>query len=252
MFGKKKVSIDFTEPEYTLLTEQGKKEGKSNSFIINKLIGIFLRLSPDVAKKVGYFCHEQYLAEQSKLERLFGFERDDTQRKADQFSTLSSYFGYDEKSEENPGMKRTYLRDGYVIYPNDWIVLNDVFGPADSCSYAGVVESRNSSEYGIPHFIFFSNAKYGRDYTDDMTDKIYEACAEAYPDFKKYWNLQLPIPDLNDEKAVDAWKKAPEFSVFHIPVKGDPIGWPREDYKPPFGAMIIRDTYEKQVHKKEN
>lgn len=245
MFGKKKVSIDFTEPEYTLLTEQGKKEGKSNSFIINKLIGIFLRISPDVSKKVGRFCYEQYLTEQENLEKLLGFERDDAQRRTDQFAALSQYFGYDVKADKNPGMKISFLKHGYVMYPNDWIVLNDIFGPTDTCSYAGVVESRNSSKYGIPHFIFFSNVKYGRDYTDEMTSTIYEACSKVYPDFKKYWNMQLPIPNLNDEDAVDAWQNAPEFSVFHIPVKGDPISWPREDYKPPFGAMIIRDTEDK-------
>ena len=244
MFGKKKVSIDFGEPEYSLLTEQAKREGKSNSSIVNKLIDLFLRISPDVAEKVGSFCHDQYLKEQTTLEKLSGFERNEVQKRMDQYEKLSAYFGYDANAEADPGMKISFLKEGYVQYPKDWIVLPDVFGSADSCMYAGVVESRNSEKFGIPHFVFFSNKKYGKDYTDEMHAKIYEACARAWPDFGKYYNMQIPARNTTDIEYVKKWDAAPCFGLFHIVEKGDPMYWTDSspDYKPPFGAMIIRDS----------
>lgn len=245
MFGKKKVSIDFLEPEYALLTEQAKREGKSNSFIVNGLINLFLRLSPEVGSKIGKFCYEQYLKEKENLEKLSGFERDEAQKRMEQYEKLSAYFGYNTKAEADPGMKITFLKDGYVQYPKDWIVLQDVFGPADSCMYAGVVESRNSEKYGIPHFIFFSNTKYGKDYTDEMHTKIYDACSKAWPDFGKYFNMQVPARYTTDMEYVKKWDAAPCFGLFHIVEKGDPMYWTDSspDYKPPFGAMIIRNSY---------
>lgn len=244
MFGKKKVSIDFTEPAYALLVSRAKSEGKSNSSLVNCLISLFFRLSPDVAKKIGAFCYSQYIQEKDLLENLAGFERDEAQKKASQFEKLATFFGYDTSSSEaDTSMRITFLKDGYVTYPKDWILLGDIFGPADTCMYAGVVESRNAEKLGIPHFIFFCDVKYARDYTDDMETCIYDACAKAYPDFKKFYNSQVTAPDLNDPKSIDEWKAAPYFSLFHLVEKGDPLYWHEAgpDYSPPYGAMIIRD-----------
>lgn len=241
MFGKKKVSIDFTEPEYALLASRAKIEAKSNSALVNDLISLFYRISPDVSKRIGNYCHEQYIREKQQLETLSGFERDESAKRIGQFEKLSAYFGYDTSAVE-PGMHITFLKEGYVIYPEDWIVLEDVFGPADTCMYAGVVESRNYEQYGIPHFIYFCNVKYGKDYSDDMRTRIYAACAKAFPDFKKYYNMQVLNPNMHDLREIKKWDAAPYFGLFPLVEKGDPFYWHayNPDYKPPFGAMIIR------------
>ena len=245
MFGKKKVSIDFKEPEYALLATRAKDEGKSNSALVNSLISLFYRVSPDVAKKIGSFCREQYMQETALLETLSGFERDEAQKRANQYKNLASYFGYDTTADTDTGMAITFLKEGYVIYPKDWIVLEDVFGPADSCMYAGVVECRNADRYGIPHFLYFCDEQYSKDYSDDMQARIYAACAKAYPAFKEYYNMQLPAPNQGDLEALEKWNTSPSFGLFHLVVKGDPFYWHEYDpeYKPPYGAMIVRESH---------
>ena len=247
IFGKKKVSIDFTEPEYALLADRAKKEGISNSAVVNGMISLFFRISPDVAKKIGNFCYQQYLQEKSTLELLSGFDRDEAQKRMTQFGKISSYFGYDTPSEKDNSMKITFLKNGYVTYPKDWIVLDNVFGSAENCMYAGCVESRNSKKFGIPHFIFFCDMKYGKDYTDEMSEKIYSACAKAYPKFREFYNMEQPMPDPHDKEALQRWNEAPCFGLFHIVEKGDPIYWhdADPDYQPPYGAVIIRDDEDK-------
>ena len=69
-------------------------------------------------------------------------------------------------------MKKVFLKEGYVIFPEDWIILPDIYDSPDKCLYAGVVESRNSEKYKIPHFVFFSNYRYGADYPTDLDDKV--------------------------------------------------------------------------------
>ncbi|MGN1141099.1 MAG: hypothetical protein ACI4TF_07855 [Oliverpabstia sp.] len=250
MFGKKKVSIDFDIPEYELMVSVAKEKGKSNSAIINNLIRLFAKVSPDVSYQISAFCHEQYLKEKMPLENLSGFERAEVEKRVREYEKLSEYFGYKvDDSEQSPGMRITFLKDGYVIYPDDWIILDDVFGPAEECMYAGSVESRNFSKFGIPHFIYFCNVKSGKDYTDEMKTQIYNACAKAYPDFKKFYNMQIPTNHIGDNPddsgywdRLNEWNSMPCFSIFPIVEKHDPIFWNNftPDYKPPFGAMIIR------------
>lgn len=245
MIGKKKVSIDFSEPEYKLMVEKAKKEGKSNSAVINSLVSLILRLSPDVADMIGSYCYEEYQKETAKLEQQSGYERNETQKRADQFYTVSSYFGIDRDSyKKKTGMCFTFLKNGYVTYPKDWIILENVFGPTDDCMYAGCVECRNAGKYNIPHFIFFCNQKYANEYSDEMVEKIYAACARAYPEFKKLFNMQVPNPNLKSQESLKKWNDAPCFGIFHIIEKDDPLYWHngQPNYKPPYGAMIVRET----------
>lgn len=260
MFGKKKLSIDFDMPEYELLVGKAKEEGKSNSAIVNSLIRLFAKVSPSVADQVAAFCHEQYIKEKNSLEQSSGFERAEIENRIREYERLSEYFGYEAKENEpDPGMRITFLKEGYVVYPDDWIRLDNVFGPAETCMYAGCVESRNSAKLGIPHFIFFCNVKSGKEYTDEMVLQVYEACAKAYPDFKKYYNAQMMTDSIGSAPEdpgywirLNEWNERPYFGTFPIVEKGDPIYWNKytPDYKPPYGAMIIRsERKESETHK---
>ncbi len=154
-------------------------------------------------------------------------------------------------------MKRVMLKDGYLIIPKDFIVLQDTVDAAEKCLYAGVVESRNHEKYGIPHFVFFSNYKYGKEFDDELHTKVYEACAKAYPEFKKYFNMQVDIPQQKGgaEKwqdpeflaRMEKWDQAPCFGLFAIVEKGDPLYWNsiHPNYEPPYGAMIVRNSKKK-------
>lgn len=67
-----------------------------------------------------------------------------------------------ESIEAEPTLTKYPVKNGILICPDDWIILNQE--QADVMMYAGVVECRNSENFGkenfgekIPHFVFFSN-----------------------------------------------------------------------------------------------
>lgn len=256
MFEKKKMSIDFTLPEHRLVKEYADERNESSSSIINSLVATFLPLKPSIKQKLYDFCMDNYGKSINELQNTSSFDEQDAAVEASQWINLARYFKLNDKeSEELKGsnMKRVMLKDGYLIIPKDFIVLNDTVAPAEECMYAGVVEARNGSKYGIPHFVFFSNYKYGREYDDELETKVYEACEKAYPDFKKFFNMQIKMPnsasgeDWQDPeflKKMDEWDKAPTFALFHIVEKGDPIYWNsiNPNYEPPYNAMIVRSN----------
>lgn len=254
MFDKKKMSIDFTLPEYQLVKDTADNKDESSSSIINSLVGTFLPLKPSVKKKLCDYCMDQYGERIEELQNATTFDGQDTAIEASQWLNLSRYFKLSDsenKELKNDSMKRVMLKDGYLIIPKEFIILNDTVAPAEECMYAGVVEARNGSKFGIPHFVFFSNCKYGHEYNNELETKVYEACEKAFPDFRKFFNMQIKMPNVASGegrqdpeflKNMDEWDKAPTFALFHIVEKGDPIYWNsiNPNYEPPYGAMIIR------------
>lgn len=243
---KKKISLDLPQDNLELLMYYCDEHDCNTSSAINNLIYTFLSTSHDVRKELSDFCFERYQDCLIAAESTVGFERDSLSRSAREFKYMSLFYNnHPEHDFISHKMKRTYLSDGYVIYPSDWIVLPNIFGTASECKYAGVVESRNSIKYGIPHFIFFSDTKYQYEYTDEMEAQVYDACAKVYPRFKELYNLQKELPKLdspNYREELKEWDSAPKFALFSIVEKGDPLYWDNDpDYHPPAGAMIIRD-----------
>lgn len=248
MFGKKKVSIDFYDPCYQSMITAAKEKKSSNSNIINTLVEVFLQLSPTVRQDIGTYCQTRYTQEKVAADTLTGMEQKEREAYAEQYHKLSTYFGV-KKTDAPPKTNKIFLKDGYVTFPDDWIILPDVYDRPDNCLYAGVVESRNCEKYHIPHFIFFCNYKYTSEYPADFTDTVYQRCAAVYPDFRRLYNMQLPTPDLSrtDPEGLEImqkWYDAPQFSLFHIVEKDDPIYWNRvtPNYNPPYGVMIVRDN----------
>lgn len=241
---KKKVSIDFSLPEYDLLSRQAKAKGQSNSYIINELVGTFIPVVPEIKKELATYCANKYLECISELQRLSGYESQDIAIVASQWKTLENYFHVNVENLPNQNMKKIQLKDGYCIVPKDFVVLGDICGRPEECLYAGVVESRNSKTYGIPQFLFFCNVKYAREYTDELEAKVYKECEKVFPEFKKYYNMQIDLKpeEENNLYKIAEWDKAPRFGMFHLVEKGDPVYWNslNPNYNPPYGAMIVR------------
>lgn len=244
MHSKKKVSIDFSLPEYKLLIEQAKKNGQSNSCLINELVSTFTPLVPEVKKELAKYCADKYVDCIGELQKVSGYESQDIAILASQWKALSNYFYVNVEELPNTNMQKIQLKDGYCIVPIDYVILGDVCGKPEECLYAGVVESRNSAKYGIPRFLFFCNTKYAREYTDELEAKVYKECEKVFPEFKKYYNMQINLSaeDEKDMFKVAKWDEAPCFGLFHLVEKGDPVYWNSlsPNYNPPFGAMIIR------------
>lgn len=247
MFDKKKLSIDFSQHSYDLLTKYARENKKSNSLIINELCQAILPLSHDILKKLGKFCRENMAEAASEQQSKTGYEAGEAAKTVSQWISLSKLFPYDEE-ENTRKMVRFQLKEGHCIVPQDYLVLDDIFGAPEECMYAGVVESRNSQKYGIPHFLFFCNEKYSADYSDEMEATIYDNCRKKFPDFDKYFNMQktISMEEALDPKIGKEWMGLPCFGLFHIVEKGDPLYWTpiTPDFIPPDGAMIIRPKKE--------
>lgn len=138
-----------------------------------------------------------------------------------------------------PNMSTIPIKDGYVTYPADWVVLDDVCGPAEDCRYAGVVEFHNGTGYGIPHFLFFCDTQYGVDYSGELIKRVKDACAEAYPNLKKYLYTPLPSLAIKDAEDRTKWADTPSFGIFSLPVDGDPA---LAIATPVLGAKIVHNS----------
>lgn len=251
----KRTSFDLTDENSKLLAEFSEKMDAPYSHVINYMLRIFLKLSPEIKKSMADFCTQKMTDICDNLDLMSDFEKENAKNDMHHYQELA-YFFYDAefrplyKKEKN--MKKIYLKKGYVIVPNNWIVLDNFSDPTENM-FAGVVETRQpldgSKTFDAKHYLFFTNYQYGKHYPSNLADKVFDACVEKDADFKKILNAVVePIypegsPELLPNMLNEAeYKSAPCPGLFHIVEKGDPTYWHQhnQDYVPPHGAMIIR------------
>lgn len=252
---KKKVSIDFEADNYSILTAAAKESKSSNSLIINRLVRHILPVPQKILQELGDFCWDKYSKNLEKLHTITGIETQIIRQQAMYWRLLGDFFGHSDIKDPLPGnLKEVMLLDGLCILPKEWICLDNVFGvPADQCRSAYVVESRNSAKFGIPHFVVFSpdppDYKYNPDLTPEQRATIFSACAKAFPDFTKFFNMQIELTEEEgrDFDKLKIWDSAPCFEIFNIAEKAseiyiDPI---TREFIPPYGSMIVRTSEKK-------
>lgn len=83
-------------------------------------------------------------------------------------------------------LKRTDMKDGYIVYPADWVVLDGVQCDAKDSVRACVIEVKNGKKYGMPHFLFFTNKDVGDPFTIDEENAIHLACVKAVPNLHRF------------------------------------------------------------------
>lgn len=227
---KKKVSIDFTEEAYQLLSENAQRIGISNSTLINFLVETFLAMDDIEKKQWIQFCFER-LREMNDTVASSDFEIQERKRKIEQYSNIINFFAEQDKTKVFENMNKIEMAKGYVIYPDDWIVLD--YQKPEWCEYAGVVSIRNNHVYNVPIFLFFSNTKI-KDLSEEEEADIFRKCEEKYPDFKKILAMQVTLAYDSEGRLLNGelWDKAPTIGIFHIAEYGK-----NENY--PYGAMVI-------------
>lgn len=253
----RRTSFDLTEENSNYLGAYSKETGSSYSRIVNYMLRIFLGLYPDLKNELAEFCDSKREDLENNMPLMSEFEKQEADQKIKQYQALTYFFlqGHKPKkhapqNDTSDNMRTIYLKKGYVLIPEDWVIL-DNYSTASDCMYAGVVETREpidgKKKYNAKHFVYFTDYQYGKDYPADMDAAIYEACCEKDPAFKDV--ISHVVKPVYEGKAVVAnmkniaeYSAAPCPGLFHIVVKGDPIYWNEvnPDYKPPFGAMIIR------------
>lgn len=151
-----------------------------------------------------------------------------------------------EQSENNT--KNISLKEGYLSFPEDWIILDEFNNPAN-CLYAGVVATRypldGTGKITPKIFVFFTNHRYAKDYPEEMESIIYDECVKKDPGFRKILDQRVtPVYDENKHTLLnqEEYMSAYEPGLFHIDTQEDVAAWEKifPDYCPPYGAVIIR------------
>lgn len=253
----KRTSFDLTMENSNALGAYSEKIGGTYSRVVNYMLRIFLKLHPNVQANLVDFCNQKIEEMTADIELMNGFALDEAKKIRQQYQEIAYFLlaGEENTQKEADGMRKIYLKEGYVIVPNrpDWVILDNLSNPSD-CMYAGVVETRQpltgDKVYNAKHYVFFSNYKYGSDYPAELYEKVYDAAVEKDADFKIILNATVkPVYKEGSSKTsassilnLDAYKAAPCPGLFCIAEQGDPLYWNPADpnYEPPFGAMIIR------------
>ena len=237
-----KFSMDLSGENKEAVDEATENYGMKYGPFINMLIKQFLRMPAKMKQAFISFCIFQCQELDKQLAVAGDFEKISLEDEKRHYLEIARIInaGIEVHYEESPTMRKIAMEDGYLIIPKDWIVVNEDAAP--NCRYAGVVECRNHIKYGIPHFVFFTNAKYGKDYD---TDAINEMCCKAWPRFKDV--IAQQVEPIRDPEKPGEWLNAkehlasPYIGHFGIDEADSDL---RDIEDMPYGAMIVRTSTE--------
>ncbi|MGO5337911.1 hypothetical protein ACTQZS_14120 [Bilifractor sp. LCP19S3_H10] len=237
---RKRMSLDMSAEQYDLLEKASRDAGTTNGRYILFLIQQFLDLPDSVRHSLFKFCASRAQEAVSMAKESSGFQQEEWKQSAASYRNLAFFFQKDEAFESAGSMHAIQLKNGTLLIPNNWLILDNA--DPKKCQYAGVVEVQNGDRYNIPHAVFFTNSKYGKDYSKDFIRSITDLCRKKIPTFA---DMEKDIvqpqrengsygPLLNAEK----YLASPKIGFFNIPVEGDPVYFSVRNYEPPYGAII--------------
>nr|WP_317439673.1 hypothetical protein [uncultured Enterocloster sp.] len=241
-----KISVDLTEAN-KIKSEKIKEETRiPYGNTINTLINLFCEIPEEIRADMIDFSKAKVRMLLDQMDRSGEFDRIELFKKAQKYMDIMTFFNNGneisvDQIKRKSVMKTILVKNGTIICPRDWIVVNP--DQADQCEYAGVVECRNAERYGIPHFLFLTNTKYASDYSAQEIDHIDTLCAQESPLLAKAVANQVPLIADSEHPGeylnVKEHLASPLIGHFHLYEHGDPC-YPA-DYKPPYGAMIVRN-----------
>ena len=234
-----KLSIDLTDSN-----KQKLEKIKADRYIpygntINTLIQTFCNLPEDVQDSLYTFCKEKMALLSREMNTAGDFAFEKLSNKYVIYGDIASFFskGYKLRMEDvkrTPIMKKIKIKNGYLICPDDWKLINPE--DAEKCDFAYVIECRNSAKYGIPHYVYFT-------FADDRADGdlINRRCVSVYPEFKEVLDKQVnPVYDPNDpSKCLNIEEHLASPYIGHFPIHRDGIDYLIADKEPPYGAKIV-------------
>lgn len=252
---KKKLSIDFWQSNYdrldtfiSSLETVAPNTVINKGYIVNYLVESVIDIDDTVREELYAFCYDQMKTYYAEAEKSQGFEKADRNNKAQQYEKLVNLFN-NFRSYQNPPklkqpMKRIDLKEGYVVFPADWIIIETV--KPSQCRNVYVIEIRDrKNQYHAPHFLVLGNVPCDK-LDDYYSEQIYRKCTEAYPEFAKWMSMQVdPVYGERNENGVrkllnaEEFDNSPAISIFQLPEFGDnKVG----EY--PFGAMLVPNKKE--------
>lgn len=231
-----RLTFDLSESNKHALEQFKERDTRPFGAIVNYIINTVCMPSEEVRNQIISDIKHQIRVLNKQCEEVELFEKMKMIKQIEEYLKFIQILncGLNIKVEDiinTVEMVKYDISNGYVVYPEDWILVN----PEDAAmaTYVGVVEVRQK-ELHIPHFLFFSSKKINQ-LDSSFFEKINTKCAELYPKFHDVLKMQVPyIEGVNE----DEFLKSPQIGHFQIPVQGEDDYF--KDHKPPYGAMVIR------------
>ena len=255
--GRKKI-LDLSAYKFTFNIEGDVKESLDDltdqyHTKYGPMINIIIKalcIMPDKMKKAFIsFCKAQIRDLNKQIATAGGYEKQQLESEKKQYLEFARLInqGYEiTVSEEDNGMTEIEIQDGVLIIPKDWIIVN----PEDAKNhrYAAVLECRNSSKYGIPHFVMFCDDKYANEYSNEFENEFKRLCRKAWSAFEEeVEKKQLKLVQNEDGSYIngDKYLAAPTIGIFNI-WESDDEHLAAMDNEPPYGSMIVRTNVEEK------
>lgn len=240
---KAKSVITFDLSNFRVASREAKKLGTTFSRYLNYLISLTLGIPALVQGELSVFC-AQKSASVDEQNSLYWMYRERNIQES--YKELAIFWAQKDPytKEKNILLKRTDMKDGYIVYPADWVVLDGVQCDAKDSVRACVIEVKNGKKYGMPHFLFFTNKDVGDPFTIDEENAIYLACVKAVPNFAQVLRdgvdqPTMPMSDPRYQEAAKHFLASPIPGIFFIPATDDPYYCMQDE--PLFGCRIVRN-----------
>lgn len=245
--GYKRFSVDTTDETNRKIDELLKRDSISKSALISEIIENYVDLDDSTRSEIQQFCkkkHRQHLKESLEIEHdEYSIEKED--RMAKQYASLEKMYGRfasdNTSSKEIRDMKKMYLKDGYVVFPDGWIVVNPE--ASERSRYAYVIETVDLyNQFKMPHFIFFDDDTI--DHVEQKRNSIFAEASRMYPRLNDILDKEVtPVYGKEDSYGIrpllnsDEYNHAPKVLIFKIADAGNER---HQDY--PYNAKVYREN----------
>ena len=248
---KKKFSIDYWDGVYEAFDTYVRNLANTNpahinkGYVMNYMLEVFLNIDDTVKTEICTFLIERKKIYAKSAGMLAGFEKADAEKKQKDYEKLANLFNdfkiyMDDPSR--PEMKKILTKDGYVIIPAEWLVLDEKTASDSTCCY--IVEVRDIfSKYHPPHFVAFGSIPV-KQLTpgSEALNSIYTQCVAVCPEFEQWLKMQVE-PVFGEPNAagirsminLEEYQSAPIIGIFPLSEYDgrDPSAYP-------YGAMYVR------------
>ena len=172
----RKISVDLTDENFEALDKFKESRNMPYSIIINRLLRILCK-SPDIKDELITICKSRIRALYAEMDQVGTFECQKLYNKSAQYMEILSFLTQNPQITvssilDEAQMKKIRLVDGYLMYPENFILLNE--SAAQTYRNVCIVEVRNA-QFPVPHFIYFSGNNPSH-YTDADTTYINQLC----------------------------------------------------------------------------
>ena len=233
-------------PKTKEILDEKKDSGSKYVDSINSIIELFGKLPEDVKHDLMTFSKGRVLQLSKQMELSESFTTSTMETSLDTYLAIIEYLNNGipvsmEKIREELDMQKVKMKDGYLICPKDFVVVNPQ--DAKDMETAWVIECTNAKKYGIPHYVVFWRKKEDYEPAEVYDSYLLDQLLRRIPKFQRIVDLQVaPIYDPDDPPKMLNEKEflaAPTIGYFPVHVHGDPKK--PADYKPPCGVQIVKN-----------